>query len=246
MKIYYTYHVIDPEDNRIFYIGKGHGKRYKVHMGRALRWRATGYINQKVNKHFYYTLLKIYDKGMLPVSIIVFETLSEEEAHKKENEDIKKIGLHNLCNLTHGGEGETKTQETLEKMSKSIQAFWNSEDGYVMRKRFSEEKTGKNNPMWGVKLDEETINKKVDAMLSKPRWNIGLKNDPRSKGHSKGEPANNALRCKLINEDGRVFEAHSLKELSKLSGVPLMSINRLHLGMCKKNRKGWKFELIKK
>lgn len=243
MKTWYTYHIINPETNKVFYVGKGHGRRAYIHMTRALKWRQTGKIVPGGNKHLYRKLLQIHDKNLQPIYSIVFSSTVEKETLDREEVDIKIFGLENLCNFTHGGEGETKTPETLEKMSKAMRAFWNSDDGYVMREKYSRERSGSKNPMYGIKLDEETIKKKVSALLSVPRWNKGLKGDPRSKGHHKGEPARNALSCRLINEDGRVFEANSIKELSKLSGVPLISIQRLHLGICKKNKKGWKFEL---
>ena len=243
MKTWYTYHIADPANNKVFYIGKGHGQRAYIHMTRALKWRETGKIIPGGNKHLYHKLLKIHDKGLQPIYSIVFTSSVEKETLDREESDIRSFGLENLCNLTYGGEGETRTPETLLKMSKAIRAFWDSEDGHTMKKRYSTERSGSGNPMWGIELDEENIKKKVDALLSVPRWNKGLKGDPRSKGHRKGAPAHNALSCRLVNEDGRVFEANSIKELSQLSGVPLISIQRLHLGIYKKNKKGWKFEI---
>lgn len=243
MKTWYTYHLIDPETNKVFYVGKGHGQRAYAHMTRALKWRQTGKIIAGGNKHLYRKLLQIHDKGLEPTYSIAFTSTIEKETLDREEADIQVFGLENLCNFTNGGEGESRTPETLQKMSESMKAFWNSEDGYVVRKRYSEERSGSGNPRWGVEEDEEHKKQRMTPMLSKPRWNVGLKNDPRSKGHPKGKPANNAMPCRLINEDGRIFEADSIKELSKLSGVPLISIQRLHLGFCKTNKKGWKFEL---
>lgn len=243
MKTWYTYHILDPETNKVFYVGKGHGQRAYIHMTRALKWKKDGTLVPGANRHLYNKLLKIHCKGLQPIYKFVLETQIEKEALEREQSDITLFGLENLCNLTHGGEGETKTPETLRKMSEGIRAFWNSDDGYAMRKEFSESKMGENNPMWGTVEDEEHKKQRMAPMLSKPRWNKGLKGDPRAKGHPKGSLPHNALPCRLVNEDGRVFEANSIKELSKLSGVPLISINRLHLGIYKKNKKGWKFEL---
>jgi hypothetical protein len=214
-----------------------------IHLTRALRWREKGTLVRGGNKHLYRKLLKIYDKGLEPIYSIVFTSPIAKEALNREEADIERIGLKNLCNYTKGGEGEERTPETLQKISKALRKFWDSEDGYKKRTEFSEMRMGDKNPMWGVKLDEETIKKKVSALLSVPRWNKGLKGDPRSKGPPKGVPAPNALPCRLINEDGRVFEARSIKELSEISGVPLISIQRIHLGIYKKNKKGWRFEL---
>lgn len=243
-KIWYVYHIIDPETNKVFYIGKGHGQRAYIHMTRALKWYKTGKIVPGANKHLYHKLLKIYKNNLRPIYSIVFSSSIEKEVLDREENNIKIIGLENLCNLTHGGEGESKTKETLLKISDSLKKFWSSDDGYAMKQKFSEERAGSNNPMWGISLDEETIKKKVLALLSVPRWNKGLKGDPRSKGPPKGNIPRNAIACRLINDDGRIIEASSIKELSLKSGVPLISINRIHLGIYKKNKKGWRFELI--
>jgi hypothetical protein len=242
--MYYTYYLINPENNEIFYIGKGSNQRMYVHLTRALKWRETNYLNQKVNKHLYYKLLSLYDNGLEPIYSIVFTSEIEKEVLDREIEDIKKIGLDNLCNITHGGEGEKRTPETLRKMSESMIKFWQSEDGYKYKTFLSESRKGNKNPRWGIKEDEQHKKQRMSTMLSKPRWNKGLKNDSRSKGHPKGHITNNALPCRLI-KDEIIFEANSIKELSKISGVPLISIERLHLGISKKNRNGWKFELIK-
>jgi hypothetical protein len=242
---WYTYHIIDPENSKVFYVGKGQGNRAYIHMTRALHWKETGKLVPGANLHLYNKLLKIHNKNLQAEYLLTFFS-TEQEALEQEKCDISLFGLENLCNLTHGGEGETKTPETLLKMSQSMKEFWNSEDGYAMKKKFSEDRLGDKNPMWGVKLDEETIKQKVDAMLSVPRWNKGLKNDPRSKGPPKGTIPHNALPCRLINEDGKIFEARSIKELSEVSKVPITTISKLHLGYVKKNKKGWKFELISK
>ncbi len=241
MRIYYTYHITDPETNKVFYVGKGYGQRVYIHMTRALKWRKSGKIVSGSNKHLYRKLLRLHDKGLQPIYNIVFESEIEKEALDREELDIKTFGLENLCNLTYGGEGETRSVETLEKISKALQKFWNSCDGYARRREFSEMRMGAQNPMWGTKENEEHKKNRMAPMLSKPRWNVGLKGDPRSKGPPKGEPSHNALPCRLMNEDGRIVEARSLVELSKLSSVPLISINRMRAGA--KNKKGWRLEI---
>lgn len=240
MKTWYTYHIIDPETNKVFYVGKGHGQRVYVHMTRALKWRQTGKIISGGNKHLYRKLLKIHDKELRPIYSIVFFSTIEKETLEREESDIRAFGLENLCNFTYGGEGEARSPETREKMSKAMRAFWDSEDGYTMRKQFSENRSGNGNPMWNKQESEEHKTTRMVTMLSQPRWNVGLKGDPRSKGHHIGEPAHNALKCRLVNEDGRIIEANSLREVSDLSGVPLVSVNRMRAG--KKNKSGWKLE----
>ena len=249
MKTWYTYHLIDPRNNKVFYVGKGHGRRATIHMVRALKWRAKNYpddTNPKPNKHLYYKLLQIHDADLEPAISIVFETQIEKEALDREECDIKVFGIKNLCNLTLGGEGETRSPESLLKLSQSLRKFWDSSDGYKLREQFSEDRSGASNPMWGTEENEEHKKQRMAPMLAQPRWNVGLKNDPRSKGPPKGNIPHNVIACRLVNDDGRVFEANSIKELSVVSGVPLISINRLHLGIYKRNKKGWHFEIISK
>lgn len=133
-KTWYVYHIIDPETNKVFYIGKGHGQRAYIHMTRALKWNKTGKIIPGGNKHLYRKLLKIYNKNLNPVYSISFSSSIEKEVLDREENDIKIFGLENLCNLTHGGEGETRSKESLIKLSNSIKKFWNSDDGQSMKK----------------------------------------------------------------------------------------------------------------
>jgi hypothetical protein len=212
-------------------------------MTRALHWRETGLSVPGANFHLYNKLLKLRRNGLEPIYEFVLENVSEKEALAREVEDIQKIGIDNLCNLTYGGEGEARSPEALKKLSASLREFWDSEDGYQMRQKFSENKSGEKNPMWGTIEDEDHKKNRMAPMLSKPRWNVGLKGDPRSKGPPKGNVPHNVIACRLVNKDGRVVEANSMTELSKKSGVPLVTINRLRHGIYKNNKAGWKFEL---
>lgn len=242
MKTWYTYHIIDPENNEIFYIGKGRGQRAYVHMTRALKWRNTGKIVPGGNRHLYNKLLKIHDKGLDPIYSIVFTSEIEKEVLDREELDIKNIGIENLCNLTLGGEGETRAPESLLKLSESLRKFWSSEDGYKLKQNYSENRKKENNPMWGKIEDEEHKKLRMTNFLKKPKWNKGLKGDPRAKGPPIGSLPCNAISCKLFGKNNEFFEAKSLKELSVISGVPLTSINKMRAG--KINKKGWRLECI--
>lgn len=211
-------------------------------MTRALKWKKDETIVSGGNRHLYNKLLKIHDDGYHPRYSIEFESNTEKEVLEREIIDISKFGIENLCNLTYGGEGETRTKESLEKLSQSLRKFWDSENGYLLRQKYSSDRSGYKNPMYGIEMSEEDKKIHIKALLSVPRWNKGLKNDPRSKGHCIGTPANNALHCRLINNNGTIIEAKSLKELSTLSGVPLISINRMRSG--KKNKKSWELEIL--
>ena len=81
---FYIYAHINPLFNKIFYIGKGSGRRAWEKYGRTKYW------NNTVNKYGY-----IID--------ILEENLTEEEAFEKEKWYIKRLGLNNLVNLSEGG-----------------------------------------------------------------------------------------------------------------------------------------------
>ena len=100
--MFYVYIHRKKTNRQIFYVGKGQGERAWWVYGRSEYW-------QRV-KSKYGLIVEILKDG-----------LSEEEAHKLEIETIKKIGRHNLCNHTDGGEGMSgwvASEETRKKLSK--------------------------------------------------------------------------------------------------------------------------------
>lgn len=85
-KKFYVYTHIRKSDGRVFYVGKGHGRR---------AWsksRQNPYWHNIVNKH-----------GFTVEIVMWFD--SEECAFSLEKALIKYYGRENLCNLTDGGEG---------------------------------------------------------------------------------------------------------------------------------------------
>jgi len=96
---FYTYELVDPRNNKVFYVGKGKDKRLYSHFntiksGRNLRNKKLG------NK-----LKKLIRENLKPVYRKVLKTENEQEAFNKEIDLIAKYGRENLCNLTDGGEG---------------------------------------------------------------------------------------------------------------------------------------------
>lgn len=86
---YYVYLHRRATDNKVFYVGKGKGKRAHV------KTRRNKYWNNTVSKH-----------GI--IIQIVYDGLSEQEAFDLEIDTIKEMKYHfesTLCNLTDGGEG---------------------------------------------------------------------------------------------------------------------------------------------
>lgn len=99
---FYVYEHIRPDNNNIFYVGKGIGNRAKSCSDRNQHW------NRIVTK-----------AGGFSVNMIV-KNLDEEFAFLVEIERIdqlKKLGIK-ICNMTNGGEGVAGYKLTLEQRKK--------------------------------------------------------------------------------------------------------------------------------
>jgi hypothetical protein len=99
---YYIYFHINPLNNEIFYVGKGHGKRA---------------FDKKNRNRFW----KFYTKKYNYIIDIIEDNLSEEQAFEREIFYINKIGRRDLgdgplVNLTNGGEGPSGTTHNLGKV----------------------------------------------------------------------------------------------------------------------------------
>lgn len=125
--IYYNYVYIDPRHQdtnwlgfnfpgQPFYVGKGKGKRAWVHLNESAKYT---HNILKYNK-----IQRIKDSGCEPIILIIYDSLTEQQALQKESMLISEIGtLWNikgikkgpLCNMTSGGEGRTPTDELRDK-----------------------------------------------------------------------------------------------------------------------------------
>lgn len=100
---YYVYIIKHPITNKVFYVGKGKGRRWQYHLyyiksnDRPKKGYNSFYLFNKIKK--------MLREGIIPVVEKIFENLSETEALSKEIETIKYYGRENLCNLTNGGDG---------------------------------------------------------------------------------------------------------------------------------------------
>lgn len=91
---FYVYQLIDPRDNKVFYVGKGQDKRMYQHEKEA----------KKNNKHPKCIIInEILALGYNITYKIVQEFDDEVAAYKYEKELIDKIGLKNLTNCIPGG-----------------------------------------------------------------------------------------------------------------------------------------------
>lgn len=92
---FYVYALIDPRNDRVFYIGKGSGKRYAAH---HREW-VTGKI---VNAAKFNRIGEIAKAGMKPVAVCLVEGLEESVAYSLELSFIQVIGRVNLTNSMLG------------------------------------------------------------------------------------------------------------------------------------------------
>jgi len=92
MKTYYVYLLTDPRNNHeVFYCGKGHGDRWKSHLG---HWSGNGKNNPTENK-----IKKIQSQGLQPgVKFLHENIVDENEAYRLEEEYIREH-FNNLTNL---------------------------------------------------------------------------------------------------------------------------------------------------
>ncbi len=125
-KNYYVYVLIDPRNNKIFYIGKGQKKRMYKHERDVQNGRSPNKNNRKLGNK----IKKILNTGDKVKYKKVFETDIGQEAFNKEMKLIAEIGLGNLCNLTSGGvgsggnKGRKLSEEHKSKVSKNHAKYW--------------------------------------------------------------------------------------------------------------------------
>jgi len=95
-KQYYVYTLLDPRNNKPFYVGKGKGNRIDAHEKEA----------QAGSNHPKCKLIReIRAAGLEIIKNIVKWFTKEDAAYNYEKKLIKKIGRHNLTNKTDGGKG---------------------------------------------------------------------------------------------------------------------------------------------
>ena len=91
---YYVYQLIDPRNDKPFYIGKGKGSRVDQH-----EKDARGGCDHPKSK----MIREIESEGLFIRKEIVKSFASENAAFNYEKTLIKKIGLKNLTNIASGG-----------------------------------------------------------------------------------------------------------------------------------------------
>ena len=180
----YAHYKSDSPDSDPFYIGKGKSSRDSYH-------KRNPYWKNIVAKHGF-------------VSKRIAENLTEQEAWELEKTLIKQYGKLTegtgcLCNIADGGEGasgtihsaETKAKWSVAKKGKTWEEIYGVEQAQrirekrkitgrkpqtdEVRRKISESKKGKKNPMYGKSPSPEHSRKLSEAKIGKPSNSKGKK-----------------------------------------------------------------------
>lgn len=117
---FYLYHLIDPRDGKVFYVGKGQKARLHHHEWEAAR----GVYSRKCAK-----IREIQASGHKIGKSVVRRFDLEQDAYDAEKAEIEAIGLANLTNVMPGGvyaivpleRGPAKfTRKALERLAPGI------------------------------------------------------------------------------------------------------------------------------
>ena len=191
--VFYVYLHRRKTDNKVFYVGKGKGRRAYAKTSRSQWWKS------------------VSDKHGLIVEI-VFENLSEEEAFQIEKDTILEFKYfgHPLVNLTNGGEGMSgykQPEEQRKRVSEKLQGRVITEEH---RQKLSESNRGqKRTADQRKRMSEANIGKKRSEYHSK-RISEGMQ----------GRKMTLEQRCNMSTAATQRVVDHNLRENYKGVGNP--------------------------
>lgn len=252
MEPYYIYCLIDPSTNLIFYIGKGKNKRMFSHVRDVKRNK----IPNGSNYHLFYKIKNILDIGQEVISKKLYVNLNEEEAFTKEIEEIKNIGLENLCNISKGGRGGSVWNEDKDRNRKISQKISLASKGRKLdeqwkqnitrgllnrnyhhteeyKQKMSSKMSGENNPMYGKKVSEETRLKISQSSKNRPcsletRKKISNLNMGRIRSQETKEKISKSKKGKSLSIETRqkMSQSHKGKKLPREQVEKIANANR--------------------
>lgn len=164
---YYVYQLIDPKNNKPFYIGKGTKRRAYQHA--TLR-------DGNNNPHKNRVIQKIIESGYQPIiEFLHQDILDAQEAYLLEEQEISRIGLTNLTNLTPSARPPSKqgwkpSEETLTKRRQNLKGIPRTKQWC---ENLSLSKQGIKNPRFGKK--EPCSNERRMSVIkgkNLPRYNV--------------------------------------------------------------------------
>lgn len=106
---YYVYLLIDPRNNKVFYVGKGKGNRINQHL--------LGALDNKTEETEKIKRIRIIEKAGYKIkNIILRHGLNEDEAFAVECAMIDYIGIENLTNIVSGHNSKKQGLMDLEEI----------------------------------------------------------------------------------------------------------------------------------
>lgn len=135
-----------PDTGDIFYVGLGSKSRARNFAARNRKWK------------------RIVDKAGKPIVEIVADLVTTEEAARIERSLIKEIGLHNLANMSPGGDGvfgATHTEESRRKVGDASRGRRHTEDA---KRRIGDASRGERNPNYR-KTPSDDVRRRISESL---------------------------------------------------------------------------------
>ena len=92
---FYVYFLINPTTKKIFYVGKGKGRRVKQHYSNYINGVSTNGVKN-------FEIFEIASKGLRPIEFVLEDDLTESRALRLEKLLILKFRKHGLTNISSG------------------------------------------------------------------------------------------------------------------------------------------------
>ena len=165
---YYVYHLKD-SNNQTFYVGKGSGKRYSMHVKDAAKNKGSNIVKMH----------KIKEIGLKNVKASIIAYFQDEnEAYNAERQEMQRIGLKNLTNHSKQNYKISKYIEEQSKIREAQTKLYNLKPFYLWVLEMYK---------YGVKINNELLKlywKIIDKLVYEAKWQDYRKDIRYNKYHS--------------------------------------------------------------